>query len=73
MGFHNSKVEWDGTLAELQNWDYGFVAGGGAGIQKYPSEKAFVTVGYNIKWLQNSFYKEGLLYTFYGGPGFQLQ
>ena len=32
-----------------------------------------ITVGYNIKWLQNSFYKEGLLHTFYGGLGFQFQ
>jgi len=72
LGFHNSRVTWNGTRADLQSWDYGFALGAGGGIQKYISEKAFVTMGYNIKWLQNSFFKDGLLHTFYGGLGFQF-
>jgi len=72
LGFHNSKVEWDGSLTTLQNWDYGVVLGGGVGVQKFLSDKVFITVAYNLKWLQNSFYREGLLHTFYGGLGFQF-
>ena len=72
FGFHNSTIERDGTLGTLQNWDYGIVLGGGVGIHKFLSDKVYVTVGYNMKWLQNSYYKEGLLHTFLGGLGFQF-
>ena len=70
LGIHSSEVEWDGTVVNSQNWDFGFVMGGGAGFQWYLSDKVFITGGYNIKWLHNSYYNEGLAHTFQGGLGF---
>ena len=71
FGLHNSKVEWDSRVI-LQNWDYGVVIGGGIGTHMFLSDKVFITVAYNINWLQNSYYKNGVLHTFLGGIGFQF-
>ena len=73
LGGHHSSIERDGISETYQNWDYGVVIGGGAGIHKFVSEKVYVTLAYNLKWLQNSNYKEGVLHTFLGGLGFQFQ
>jgi hypothetical protein len=66
-------VEWNGTRRDIKNWDHGFVVGGGAGVNQYLSQTVYIIVAYDIKWLQNSYYNNGLLHTFGAGLGFQFQ
>jgi hypothetical protein len=73
LGIHSSKVEWNGTRRDIKNWDHGFVVGGGAGVNQYLSQTVYIIVAYDIKWLQNSYYNNGLLHTFSAGLGFQFQ
>jgi len=45
--------------------------GGGIGGYFFTDEKIFINVAYNLNYLSNSYYRDGLIHLFKLGIGFQ--
>ena len=71
IGWQISNFERSG-LVTLSDSDTGFVGGGGAGAQYFFDEKMFLSAEYELLWLSNSFYKDGLLNSASLGIGFRF-
>lgn len=55
------------------SWDSGVSLGTGIGVNYYFSEKICGIVSYNLQWLNNRNYLEGLAHVFNIGIGFQIK
>ena len=77
LGYQLSQTNLSGDIVTIQNsivtWDGGFSFGTGAGINYYFSEKVCGILSYNLQFLNNRDYKEGLAHVFNFGLGFQLE
>lgn len=71
-GWQISNFERYGSLATLSDSDTGFVGGGGVGAQYFFNDKIFLSAEYELLWMSNSFYKDGLLNTASLGVGFRF-
>lgn len=60
IGTQNSHLKRTG-LIELTDTDWGFYGGGSAGIKISLSEMVFLNAEYELAWLSNSAYKDGLI------------
>lgn len=72
IGWQFSHLERTGALASLDDNDAGFTGGGGAGLRYDINDKIFVSGEYELLWMSNSFYKDGLLNTASLGLGFKF-
>lgn len=72
LGYQLSTLKRTGNLSNLEDNDGGFVGGGGAGISYLLSEKVFLSAEYELLWMSNSFYRDGLLNTASLGIGFKF-
>ncbi len=72
IGLQFSNFERYGTLSTISDSDTGFVGGGGAGAQYYFNEKIFLSAEYELLYMGNSFYKDGLVNTASLGIGFRF-
>jgi hypothetical protein len=72
LGYQISKIERSGSFSNLEDNDAGFVGGGGAGIAYQINEKVFLSAEYELLWMANSFYRDGLLNTASLGIGFKF-
>lgn len=72
VGWQISNFERYGTVATFSDSDTGFVWGGGVGAQYFFNEKIFLSAEYELLWMSNSFYKDGLLNTASLGIGFRF-
>jgi hypothetical protein len=60
LGTQNSHLKRTGLL-EINDSDWGFYGGGSAGIKINLSEMFFLNAEYELGWLSNSAYKDGLV------------
>ena len=60
LGTQNSHLKRTG-LIEVTDSDWGFYTGGSAGVTISLSEKFFINAEYELAWLSNSYYKDGLM------------
>jgi hypothetical protein len=60
IGSQNSHFKRTGAL-ELTSQDWGFYGGGAAGIKITLSEMFFLNAEYELAWLSNSSFKDGLI------------
>jgi len=76
IGYQMSEREISGEVFSIQDtnhsWDSGISLGTGIGLNYYFNEKICGIVGYNLQWLNNRNYKEGLAHVFNFGIGFQI-
>jgi hypothetical protein len=72
IGWQFSNFERTGTLSTISDSDTGFVGGGGVGALYFFNEKIFLTAEYELLWMGNSFYKDGLVNTASLGIGIRL-
>lgn len=72
VGWQISNFERYGTVATVSDSDTGFIGGGGAGAQYFFNEKIFMSAEYELLWMSNSFYKDGLVNTASLGIGFRF-
>lgn len=72
FGAQYSSLKRTGTLGELSDNDFGLAGGGGAGLMYTLSEKVFINAEYELLWMSNSYYSEGLLNTASMGIGFKF-
>lgn len=59
IGLQKSWLEREGPAIILEDNDWGFYAGFGAGANYFINEKLFLGLEYEIAWLTNSYYKDG--------------
>jgi len=71
MQFAGLKREGAGVVA-LDDNDFGFYGGGGAGVMLFLSEKLFINAEYEIAWASNSWYNDGWINSAMGGIGFRF-
>ncbi len=76
LGYQISERQISGDVYSIQdlyyNWDSGISLGTGIGINYYFSEKICGIFSYNLQFLNNRYYKEGLAHVFNFGLGFQI-
>jgi len=63
--FYTNNIQADGQ-------DSGITIGGMAGVNYFFNDKIFVNGNYNLSWLSNSFYQDGIVQNFTVGLGFQF-
>jgi hypothetical protein len=71
IGMQFASLKREGFV-DLEDNDWGFYGGGGAGIMLFISEKVFINGEYEIAWASNSYYKDGWISTAGGGIGFRF-
>jgi hypothetical protein len=72
IGWQFSNIDRIGVVSTISDNDAGFTAGGGLGAMYFFNEKVFLNVEYELLYLGNSFYKDGLLNTVSLGIGFKF-
>jgi hypothetical protein len=60
LGTQNTHFKRTGFI-EVSDTDWGFYGGGSAGINISLGEMFFVNAEYELAWLSNSYYKDGLI------------
>jgi hypothetical protein len=71
IGTQNSHLKRTGLL-EISDTDWGFYGGGSAGIRITLSEMFFLNAEYELAWLSNSGYKDGLINSAMVGIGIKF-
>jgi hypothetical protein len=72
FGIQFSNVKFYTNNAQVEGTDSGVLIGGMAGINYFFNDKVFVNANYNLSWLSNSYYKDGMIQTITFGLGFQF-
>jgi hypothetical protein len=72
IGFHSSTYKREVTGGSLEGNDYGFYGGGGAGIQYDISDMIFILAEYEIAYMTNDYYRNGLMQSAMGGVGIRF-
>lgn len=72
IGWQFSKMKKSGAAVDFEANDTGFTAGGGVGAQYLFNEKIFLGAEYELLWMSNSFYNDGLLNTASLGIGIKF-
>lgn len=60
LGTQNSHLKRT-SIVEVTDSDWGFYGGGSAGINIFLKENIFLNAEYELAWLSNSSYKDGLI------------
>jgi hypothetical protein len=60
IGTQNSHFTRTG-IVEVTSHDWGFYGGGSAGVNLYLSDMFFLSAEYELAWLSNTSYKDGLM------------
>jgi hypothetical protein len=71
IGTQNSHFKGSGIF-EATTSDWGFYGGGSAGINFSVNEKVFLNAEYELAWLSNANYKDGLMNSAMIGIGFKF-
>jgi hypothetical protein len=61
LGTQNSHFKATTDNFEFTSSDWGFYGGGSAGINIALSEMIFLNAEYELAWLSNTYYKDGLI------------
>jgi Outer membrane protein beta-barrel domain len=72
IGWQFSNFERYGALSTISDSDTGFVGGGGVGAQYFFNEKIFLSAEYELLYMGNSFYNDGLVNTASLGIGIRF-
>jgi hypothetical protein len=71
VGLQFSRIEYSGKNLLLQDADTGFAMLLGLGGNIFTDEKIFINAAYNFSYLNNSFYRDGIVHLLKVGIGFQ--
>lgn len=61
IGVQYSWYERQGPVLIIEGNDWGFYAGGGVGATYFLNEQLFLGLEYELAWMTNSFYKDGMM------------
>jgi hypothetical protein len=72
FGIQFSNVEYTGKAGYYSGGaDSGLTLNLGAGAPVFLNERMFLNIAYNLVWMENSYYQDGLVHMFKLGLGFQ--
>ena len=71
LGMHFSAVKREG-MSTLDDNDFGFYGGVGAGGMFFLKENFFLNIEYELAYISNAWYKDKLMNTIGGGIGFRF-
>lgn len=69
LGGQSSNLKRTGSATETTAKGFGFYGGAGAGLNAFVSEKVFINIEWEISYLTNNYYRNGMLNSFMGGIG----
>lgn len=69
IGAQSANFKRTTPTAEITGNDFGFYGGGGAGLMVFVSEMIFINVEYEIAYMTNNYYRNGLMQSAMGGIG----
>jgi hypothetical protein len=72
VGAHSSQIERSGEAVAISAWDAGYLIGAGLGGNYYMSKDLLLSRSDNFSYLDNSFYRDGLVHLIQLGMGFQF-
>ena len=72
IGLQFSDIKYFTQNVQISDRESGFLVGGLAGLNVFLSEKILLNGHYNLSYLGNSYYKDGLAHNFSIGLGFQF-
>jgi hypothetical protein len=71
-GFHSSTYERKTSTGSLTGNDYGFYGGGGGGLMFHINDRIFLDADYEVAYMTNDYYRNGLMQTIMGGIGIKF-
>ncbi len=71
-GIQFSTADFFRESVQLEAKDSGLMIGGMAGVNYFINDKILINGNYNLSWLQNAYYKDGLVQNFTIGLGYQF-
>jgi hypothetical protein len=71
LGMQFSWLEREGIVS-LNDNDMGFYLGGGAGFMFFLKDNIFINAEYELAWISNSWYRDGLINSATAGIGFRF-
>jgi hypothetical protein len=72
FGIQFSNIKYFTQNVQVTDRESGFLVGGVAGLNVFLSEKILLNGNYNLSYLGNSYYRDGLAHNFTIGLGFQF-
>lgn len=72
VGIQFSNIRYFTQNVQVTDRESGFLVGGVAGLNIFLNEKILLNGNYNLSYLGNSYYKDGLAHNFTIGLGFQF-
>jgi hypothetical protein len=71
LGMQFATISREG-LVNMNDHDFGFYGGAGAGLMIFLKDNIFINGEYEIAWVSNSYYHDGWMNTAGGGIGFKF-
>lgn len=72
VGIQFSSADFYRENVQIEAKDSGLLIGGMAGVNYFISDKILINGNYNLSWLANGYYKDGLAQNFTIGLGYQF-
>jgi hypothetical protein len=72
VGLHTTRVVTEGPALAVDDMDFGFFGGLGAGVEYLFNEKFFINAEYELAFLSNSYYQDGLINNIVLGLGMRF-
>jgi len=72
LGMQYAGLKREGAAISIDDNDFGFYAGGGAGVMLFIKSNIFLNAEYEIAWASNSWYSDGWMNTASVGLGFKF-
>lgn len=72
IGGQSATLKRTGTASEISASDFGFYGGGGAGFNLFVHEKIFILAEYEIAYVTNNYYRNGLFQSVSAGLGIRF-
>jgi outer membrane protein W len=72
LGIQFSNARFITNNVQVEAKDSGLMIGGMVGVNYFFNDKIFINGNYNLSWLSNSYYKDGMAQNFTVGLGFQF-
>jgi len=72
IGGQSAKLKRTGNSVEVTANDFGFYGGGGAGLMYFVNESVFINAEYEVAYMTNSFYRNGVMNSVLLGIGVKL-
>lgn len=71
-GMQFANLDYEGPSGTTTSEDFGFYGGGGVGLLYFIKDNVFLNLEYELAYLSNSYYRDGIMQSGMGGVGFKF-